>query len=148
MSNPTPAKPVLNQGETCFDGASTGMAWSILTEISRRLEELTDSGKQSSISLRNMPMTEADRAQLDELLGKGEVEASLELAGPSKIWETLYQGVWWIEHRGADGKVACEEIAITPIPEILMTHPVDIRAAAGRLKNKLEQIINRIPDNP
>lgn len=92
------------------------------------------------ISLRNLPMTDADRKELEELLGRGEVRADLEVSGHSEVWETSYPGVWWVQHKGIDGALACEEIAITPIPEILLTHPVDIQAAASRLEQELNAV--------
>ncbi len=123
----------------CLSGQSTGMAWSILTEIRQLLDALSDKGTVGSIDLRSLPMTDADRVQLEELLGRGEVRVELDLAGASEVWETAYAGVWWIRHKGVGNKIACEEIAVTAIPEILITHPVDIEAAAARLGSDLSQ---------
>ena len=98
------------------------------------------------ISLRNLPMTDADRQQLEELLGRGEVRADLEVSGHSEVWETGYPGVWWVQHQDPDGTLACEEISITPIPEILLTHPVDMQTAASRLEREL--LAMHQPDHP
>jgi hydrogenase-1 operon protein HyaF len=114
------------------------MALSVLAEIGRMLEALSESGQAGSIDLRSLPLSDADRAQLEEVLGRGEVRAELELAGNSEVWETRYPGVWWIRHRGAGDKIATEEISVCAVPEILITHPVDIKAAAGRLREELE----------
>jgi hydrogenase-1 operon protein HyaF len=126
-------------GAPCMTTQSTGMAWSILTEIRQLLDALNEKGTVGSIDLRSLPMTDADREQLEELLGRGEVHAELDLAGTSEVWETAYAGVWWIRHKGAADKIACEEIAVTAVPDILITHPVDIEAAAARLGNELSQ---------
>lgn len=126
-------------GAPCMTTQSTGMAWSILTEIRQLLDALNEQGTVGSIDLRSLPMTNADREQLENLLGRGEVHAELDLAGTSEVWETAYAGVWWIRHKGAADKIACEEIAVTAIPEILITHPVDIEAAAARLGHELSQ---------
>jgi hydrogenase-1 operon protein HyaF len=126
-------------GAPCMTTQSTGMAWSILTEIRQLLDALNEQGTVGSIDLRSLPMTNADREQLENLLGRGEVHAELDLAGTSEVWETAFAGVWWIRHKGAADKIACEEIAVTAIPEILITHPVDIEAAAARLGNELSQ---------
>ena len=122
----------------CLSDRATGMALSVLAEVSRMLESLAGSGEPGSIDLKSLPLSDADRAQLEELLGRGEVHAELELAGASQVWETAYSGVWWIRHRGAGGKIATEEISVCRIPEILLSHPVDIEAAAGRLRQELE----------
>jgi hydrogenase-1 operon protein HyaF len=117
---------------------NTGMAWSIMSEIAQLLGVLAERDQVSAIDLRSLPMTASDLAQLEELLGRGEITAHLDLAGKSEIWETQYPGVWWIRHMGAEDKVACEEIAITRLPEILMTHPVDVQAAAVRIRSELD----------
>jgi len=122
----------------CLSDRATGMALSVLAEIGRMLEALSESGQAGAIDLRSLPLSDVDRAQLEEVLGRGEVRAELELAGNSEVWETTYPGVWWIRHRGAGDKIATEEISVCAIPEILMTHPVDIKAAAGRLREELE----------
>ena len=122
----------------CYSGLKTGMAPAVFNEVAERLQKLCQDGQPSAIDLRGMPLTEADLAELEELLGTGEVTASLEVAGPTRIWETAYAGVWWIRHLGAGGKVASEEIAITQLPEILKSHPGDITAAAERIRLELE----------
>ena len=122
----------------CLSDRATGMALSVLAEVGRMLEALSESGQAGAIDLRSLPLSDADRAQLEEVLGRGEVRAELELAGNSEVWETTYPGVWWIRHRGAGDKIATEEISVCAIPEILITHPVDIKAAAGRLREELE----------
>lgn len=122
----------------CLSDRATGMALSVLAEISRMLETLAGSGEAGFIDLKSLPLSDADRAQLEELLGRGEVRVEMDLAGASEIWETAYPGVWWTRHRGAAGKIATEEISVCRIPEILLSHPVDIEAAAGRLRQELE----------
>jgi len=119
-------------------GHTTGMAYSILAEIGQLLTALSERGEAGAIDLRSLPMTDADRGQLEEILGRGEVRAELDLAGDSEVWETSYNGVWWIRHRGAGDKIATEEIAVTPMPEILMTHPADIAAASRRIRQDLD----------
>jgi len=122
----------------CTTANTTGMAWSILSEIAQRLHLLAESNEPSAIDLRSLPMTQADRDQLEEILGRGEVSARIEVTGSSDIWETAYAGVWWIRHRGASERIATEEIAVTHIPEILLSHPHDVTAAALRLREELD----------
>jgi len=122
----------------CMTGHTTGMAYSILAEIGQLLTALSERGEAGAINLRSLPMTDADRGQLEEILGRGEVRAELDLAGATEVWETSYNGVWWIRHKGAGDKIATEEIAVTSMPEILMTHPVDIAAASRRIRQDLD----------
>jgi len=125
--------------DSCLDGQTTGMAWSVLAEVGRLLEDLASRGQTASIDLRSLPLTDADRAELEALLGRGEVRVELDLAGRSEVWETGYAGAWWIRHRGAGDRISSEEIAVCPVPVILETHPVDIEAAARRLSRDLQQ---------
>ena len=123
---------------SCLDGQTTGMAWSVLAEVGRLLERLATGGEPGLVDLRSLPLTDADREQLESLLGRGEVRADLDLAGRSEVWETAYAGAWWIRHRGAGDRIASEEIAVCSVPEILKTHMADIQAGARRLRRDLE----------
>ena len=127
-----------DSGAPCLSDKATGMALSVLAEIGRMLEALTESGQAGAIDLKSLPLSDADREQLEELLGRGEVRAEMDIAGTSEAWETSYAGVWWVRHCGAGGKIASEEISVCRVPEILITHPVDIEAAARRLQQELE----------
>ncbi len=123
-----------SSGAPCQTENTTGMARSILAEVARLLKSLAQEGTHASIDLRSLPLTDADRQQLEELLGRGEVSVELELAGRSSIWETAYAGAWWVRHRGAEDKISSEEIQVCPVPDILITHAADIQAAAERIK--------------
>lgn len=126
-------------GAPCLGERPTGMAHSVLAEVGRLLEDLARSGESAAIDLRSLPLTDADRNQLHELLGPGEVSAELEVGGRSTVRETAYAGVWWVTHRGAGDKVASEEIAVCPVPSIIVSHPADIAAAARRIKQTLTE---------
>jgi hydrogenase-1 operon protein HyaF len=114
------------------------MAWSVLSEIHTLLGRLTESAEPSTIDLRSLPLTSADRAELEQHLGQGEVACALTVLGSTEIWETAYSGVWWVRHLDAEGEVASEEIVVATVPEILKSHPEDIAAAATRLARELE----------
>jgi hydrogenase-1 operon protein HyaF len=120
-----------------IDRLHTGMAQSVLREVAQALDTLAASGTRAAIDLRSLPMTAADRDDLDQALGRGDVAVSLEAAGRSEIWETGFAGIWWVRHFGGDGRVASEVIEITPVPDILAAHPDDIGAALQRLQADL-----------
>ena len=121
----------------CCAGETTGLAEAVLCEIAALLARFAGTGEAGAIDLRGLPMTEADRARLESRLGHGEVRAEVVVAGRSEVWETSYAGVWWVRHRGADDRVAAEEIVVTRVPDILATHEDDVRAASMRLANDL-----------
>lgn len=122
----------------CCADAVTGLAEAVLSEIADLLDQFAASGAQSSIDLSGLPMTDADREKLAQRLGRGEVQATLDVAGQTDVWETQYAGVWWVRHFGGNGQVISEEIAITHVPAILLTHREDARAAAERLRKACE----------
>jgi len=109
---------------------STGMATAVLTDLASHLASLAETGQSSSIDLVSLPMTDTDINELADHLGVGEVSASINGIGSSKIRETAYRGIWWITHYGDDGAVVSELIEITRIPEILVTHIDEIKHAA------------------
>ena len=127
-------------GAHCQTSLVTGMALSIMAEVARMLKALADKNETGSIDLRSLPLTDADREQLEELMGRGEVKAELEVSGDSTVWETSYPGAWWIRHRGAGGKISSEEISICPVPAIFSAHPADIEAAVNRIKNAIAEL--------
>ena len=116
---------------------ATGIAKALMGEISALLTRLDETGEGGVIDLKSLPMTAADRIELDLRLGRGEVKAELAVSGVSEIRETGYAGVWWVRHLGGGGKVAAEAIAVTPVPEILMAQAADVHEAAMRLKREM-----------
>jgi hydrogenase-1 operon protein HyaF len=112
----------------------TGIAKALLREIAEYLSTLAASGQGNIIDLSGMPMNEADRQELAKMLGRGEVQVTISTIGQSEIYETTYPGVWWATHRGDDGNILAERIEITPVPEMIKTHPDDIRNACDRLQ--------------
>lgn len=119
-------------------GSRRGLAESVLREIVERLALLAASGATAAIDLHSLPMTPADRGELERRLGRGEVTVKLDVGGTSELWETGYSGVWWVRHLGAADRVAVERIEIAAIPEILVAHDEDIAAAAVRAREEVE----------
>jgi hydrogenase-1 operon protein HyaF len=117
----------------------TGMAQSLLREVAGALNALAAERTETAIDLRSLPMTAADRDELETTLGQGEVSVTLTAAGRSEIWETRFAGVWWVRHFGGDGRVATEAIEVTLLPAMLAAHPDDVTAAGQRLATELEE---------
>jgi hydrogenase-1 operon protein HyaF len=94
----------------------------------------------SSIDLQSLPMSRGDRAQLQQVLGKGEIRATLTAQGISRIRETRVSGVWWVEHFGQDRELVAESIEVTLIPDILKAAADEIAPAARDLRARIETI--------
>jgi hydrogenase-1 operon protein HyaF len=121
----------------CCAGETTGIADAIMSEIATLLDQFAETGEGIAVDLRGLPMTDADRALLEHRLGRGEVSAAIDVAGISEVWETAYSGVWWVRHRGSDNRIVSEEIVVTRVPAILMSHEDDVRDAARRLREDI-----------
>lgn len=124
----------------------TGIADSLIVEIADHLARLADAGECAAIDLRSLPMTAADRDDLEIFLGRGEVTAELDVAGKSHVWETRFAGVWWVRHLMADGRVATETVEIAPVPPLLAASAEDIATAARTLHHTLMET-NRTEDD-
>lgn len=105
----------------------------ILSELAALLERLAARDESAMIDLRSLPMNAADRVELQGALGNGEVLATLEAQGVSTLRETGVAGVWWVEHRDAQGALLAELLEVTRCPQILASAPDEIRRAAAAL---------------
>ena len=117
--------------------ASVGNVQAILHEIEALLGGLVDTGVGGSIDLRALPLAPVEYAALEEWLGEGEVQATIEALGPTLVRETAVQGVWWVTHRNPDDQVTAELIEVSYLPEILRTDPRDALAGLDRLRVQL-----------
>jgi hydrogenase-1 operon protein HyaF len=109
----------------------------LLHELRHALVACAERGETHSIDLNRLPLAPAESAQLEQLLGRGEITARLQALGDSEIVETRLPGVWRITHRNADGTVVARLLEITDCPAILKTPQQDL--ADGALQ--LEQLI-------
>ncbi len=114
-----------------------GGVTAVLHEIATRLERLADTGEFDIIDLRSLPLSPADRDRLQSVLGTGEVEATVKIDGESKVRETGIAGVWWIEHRDADGVVIADLLEIARVPEILNVAQDELGRGAAALRARI-----------
>lgn len=123
-----------------FPGATpTDVAAAVLSEVADRLERLAAHPRASeTIDLHGLPLTDAERDQLRQRLGQGEVDARLEIVGPTRITETAYAGVWWLRHADDDDRPVLEHIVVARVPALLLAHADDIADAARRLRAELD----------
>lgn len=113
----------------------SGMATVLMAELTDHLHQLAESGKTNIVDLQSLPLNESDINELADLLGVGEVKATINGIGSSSIRETAYRGIWWVTHYGEDNKVLSELIEVTSVPDILVTHVDEIRHSAKMIAN-------------
>ena len=115
----------------------------LLHEIHQALEILLATGEETVIDLTSLPLGPGDLARIEETLGTGEVEASVEAAGPSRVRETGTSGVWIVEHLGPAGEVKARFIEVTLVPALLKADPDDVRDGLASLGTKVAEVSNR-----
>lgn len=117
-----------------------GMAKALANEIAESLAAVAAGGVANGLDLRSLPLEPADLEELAEILGSGEVVATIEAAGRTEIYETQYPGVWWLKHYDTDGVLQLAEISIISVPDILRADPIDMRSAAESLSASLKAL--------
>ena len=110
----------------------------ILNEVLHALDRLIDNDEATTIDLASLPFAPGELEALEASFASGEVSAQLDALGTSIIRETLYPGVWWIEHRNVYDEVVGRYLEITRMPEILSSQVADIRAGRARLGEQFE----------
>ncbi|SMH33682.1 hydrogenase expression/formation C-terminal domain-containing protein [Maritimibacter sp. HL-12] len=118
---------------------STGNARPVLQEIHAALDTLLATGTTTTIDLGAIPFAPGDERLLDEVLGKGELSATLEVLGTSHVEETGIPGVWRIDHFDQNGETLSRFVEVTFLPDILKTQRADAEAGLTRLAIRLEE---------
>lgn len=118
----------------------TGNAQALVGEIAALLQRLLAMGEGGAIDLASLPFSTADRAWLEQCLGRGEVEIRLLAAGLSTFNETAYPGVWWVSHHNEAGVRVSELIEVAYIPELVIAHRDDVEIGLKRLNNLIDDL--------
>ena len=112
----------------------------VLNEIDTHLQALAEQGIESAIDLRSLPFFPGDYELLKDLLGEGELKATLNSLGPTYIHETRVPGVWRVVHyNDAEEKIA-EFIEVTRLPQLLQTDPESLQHAPTALARLIGQL--------
>ncbi len=115
----------------------TGNVTPLLHEIRHALTALLETGEQTIIDLRSMPLAPGEEAHIETALGQGEVRVELNALGRSEIIETQYPGVWLITHSNTDDALLGKYIEIALIPDILQAQQGDIQVGLEQLSDTL-----------
>lgn len=115
-----------------------GNALPILHEVRHALERLIAAGEETQIDLNAIPFGPGDLDRLQSLLGTGEVSATIDALGPTRIQETAIPGVWLLDHRNGDDQRLTLQLEIARIPRILLSQDEDLATALSTLDARLE----------
>ena len=126
--------------ESMTNGADLG-SWSyrlpLLHQIHHGLERLIHAGESTCIDLLSIPSGPGQEALLLQTLGRGEVEASMDALGYTRIWETRFPGVWLVDHYNSENTRIALHIEISWVPKILCSQLPDIEEGYKRLGSTL-----------
>jgi hydrogenase-1 operon protein HyaF len=114
-------------------GLGGGVA-AILSELATLLERLVRGESPGSIDLRSLPMSPRDRTELRRVLGDGEVQATVDAQGLSRMRETRVSGIWWVEHFDTQGALIAELLEVSRVPAMLASASDEMAAGARELR--------------
>ena len=126
---------------------NASMLLPILHQLVEMHKTLISTEQGNILDLRHEPLDLEEIAALKDLLGQGEINATLTALGSTNICETSISGVWWITHYNSDGTIMSECIEITMCPDMLKTFPQDLELALVRLQDKLTHYANPTTDD-
>lgn len=136
----TPDEVMANGADPMADILSfvgTGNADPVLREIRHALLQLLEHGTENTIDLGAIPFAGGDERILNEVLGDGEVRATLSTMGESLVQETAIPGVWRVDHFDEKGETQSRFIEVTFMPEILKTQRQDAELGLQVLSERL-----------
>ena len=110
----------------------------LLSEILHAVDRLLETDEPTTIDLASLPFGPGELEYLEATLGAGELSAQLDALGGSRIRETAFPGVWWLEHRNVNEELVGRFIEITRTPDILLSQDADIAAGRARLEDQLD----------
>ena len=114
-----------------------GNALPVLHEVRHALRRLVEAGESTVIDLHSMPFGPGDEEDLLAALSTGEVAAQLQALGESRVTETIYPGVWIVDHYNTHGQRIAFQIEVTPVPSVLVAHADDMADGLQRLEAAL-----------
>lgn len=118
-------------------GQQTGNVPLLLSEIRHALERLLETGENTALDLRSIPLGPGELDKLLDKLGTGEIKAELNALGPSEIVETAYPGVWRVTHYNENREIMGVFIEVCRIPDLLSALDDDMQEGLKRLEDAL-----------
>ncbi len=102
------------------NAAPGASAQALLSEIEDSVSRYAAGGDEVAIDLRCLKSMPEEREMLADLLGHGEVSATIEAGGRTELYETSVPCVWWVRHRNGEDEIVGEMIEIAEIPEVML----------------------------
>lgn len=123
-----------------------GNALPVLSEVRHALARFAEHGEPTRIDLAAMPFGPGDEERLMAVLGRGEVEATIDALGPTRLWETRFAGVWVVDYANADGERIALQIEVDEVPQMLRAPRADVADSITALEAEIASA--RADDDP
>lgn len=105
----------------------------ILVELQAQVDGADGNGKQHSINLSLLPLSDSEIAFLEERLGRGSVDVLSRGYGNCEVLSTRIPNVWWVRYFNSMGTLILNSIEVVAVPEVLIAAEEDLRDSATRL---------------
>ena len=118
---------------------SAALVRPVLYEVHHALRRFIQTGESTVIDLTSLPFGPGAEEQLLEYLGEGEVSATLNTLGRSRLWETRFPGVWLVDHYNPEQLRIAFQIEVTEVPAVLRSQREDVADGLDRLTGQLAE---------
>ncbi len=109
----------------------------ILVELLAHLDAYAGGGRQHSINLSLLPISDEDAGFLDSRLGRGPIDILSRGYGKCQIISTCTPNVWWVRYYNSMGTLILNSLEVVALPEVVVAAEEDLRDSAARLQEIL-----------
>ncbi len=110
----------------------------VLAEIADRVPRHRPGDRNHVFNFTLLPMSDTDRAYLQQMLGNGPIHAESRGYGACEVWATGVAGVWVVQYFNAMGTIILDTLEVGGVPDALLAASQDIEDSADRLHEILE----------
>ena len=135
-----PTIPIQIEIETQAEGICSPRLSALLYELLQNMQALLEKEVVSEIDLMTLPLSQQEKQQLEDILGEGEVNISLNTLGLSTIKETGFAGVWWVKHFNEESVLMAEHIQVAYEPPLIAVLANEVKNDTALFEEKLSQL--------
>ena len=118
-------------------GDSVLNALPILVELQSHVAAYGGNGKQHSINLTLLPLSDEDVEFIDERLGRGAIDILSRGYGKCEVISTRTPNVWWVRYYNSMDSLILNSIEVVAVPEVVTAATEDLQDSAKRLQEIL-----------
>lgn len=91
------------------------------------------------LDLSRLPLTHADHAFLEQVLGQGPVIATVDCDGECRLSATTVPGVWWVRYFDGEGRELLTTLEVGLVPSLARAASEEVAASIAELEQYLGQ---------